>query len=159
MATLGRTLSRTCGAAARTFSSSGAALANKPGAGASEGSTSQPPTGGDAPRPADQRTPGRFQDSSAALSYKLSHHRSRPPALPTIDPPRWSAEQAVTNILSVEVESSALTLQVQHASALDAALHPPCAQLSRAERARCAVARVRHLGGARLQVRRGLSII
>ena len=119
MATLGRTLSRTCGVAARSFSTSSGLLANKPGAGASEGSTSQPPTGGDAPRPADQRTPGRFQDSSAALSYKLSHHRSRPPALPTIDPPRWSAEQAVTNILSVGASALSLTSQLPAVSECD----------------------------------------
>ncbi|SDA01369.1 BZ3500_MvSof-1268-A1-R1_Chr10-1g02606 [Microbotryum saponariae] len=37
--------------------------------------------------------------STSAADYKLAHPRRRPPALPTIDPPRWSAEQAVNNIL------------------------------------------------------------
>ncbi|KAH9814372.1 small subunit of acetolactate synthase-domain-containing protein [Melampsora americana] len=37
--------------------------------------------------------------STSALDFKLSHPRRRPPPLPVIDPPSWSAEQAVTNIL------------------------------------------------------------
>ncbi|EGG05198.1 uncharacterized protein MELLADRAFT_88275 [Melampsora larici-populina 98AG31] len=37
--------------------------------------------------------------STSALDFKLAHPRRRPPPLPVIDPPRWSAEQAVTNIL------------------------------------------------------------
>ncbi|OAV87302.1 hypothetical protein PTTG_04976 [Puccinia triticina 1-1 BBBD Race 1] len=36
--------------------------------------------------------------ATSALDYKLSHPRKRAP-LPAIDPPSWSAEQAVTNIL------------------------------------------------------------
>ncbi|KNZ55949.1 acetolactate synthase, small subunit [Puccinia sorghi] len=36
--------------------------------------------------------------ATSALDYKLSHPRKRAP-LPSIDPPSWSAEQAVTNIL------------------------------------------------------------
>ncbi|CAH7666631.1 small subunit of acetolactate synthase-domain-containing protein [Phakopsora pachyrhizi] len=39
------------------------------------------------------------QSATSALDYKLSHPRKRPPPLPSIDPPSWSAEQAVTNIL------------------------------------------------------------
>ncbi|KAI5481182.1 hypothetical protein MNV49_005617 [Pseudohyphozyma bogoriensis] len=37
--------------------------------------------------------------STSASDYKLAHPKSRPPPLPTIDPPRWSAEEAVNNIL------------------------------------------------------------
>lgn len=39
------------------------------------------------------------QSSTSAVEYKLSHRHLRPPPLPTIDPPSWSAEEAVTNIL------------------------------------------------------------
>ncbi|KAG0152306.1 hypothetical protein CROQUDRAFT_649675 [Cronartium quercuum f. sp. fusiforme G11] len=39
------------------------------------------------------------QSSTSALDYKLAHPRSKPPPLPSIEPPSWSAEQAVTNIL------------------------------------------------------------
>ncbi|KAH8924790.1 acetolactate synthase [Atractiella rhizophila] len=40
------------------------------------------------------------KSSTSALDYKLHHPRARPPSLPeVIDPPRWSAEEAVTNIL------------------------------------------------------------
>ena len=48
------------------------------------------------------KAPKGLEDSTSALSYKLTH-RARPPALPVIDPPRWSAEEAVTNILCVLV--------------------------------------------------------
>lgn len=45
-------------------------------------------------------TPPKGRDSSTSASdYKLAHPRSKTPALPAIDPPRWSAEQAVNNIL------------------------------------------------------------
>ena len=40
-----------------------------------------------------------FDDSASALDYKLSHPQRRPPPLPTIDPPKWSAQEAVSNIL------------------------------------------------------------
>ncbi|GAA95146.1 hypothetical protein E5Q_01801 [Mixia osmundae IAM 14324] len=39
------------------------------------------------------------QSATSALDYKMSHPAKRPPRLPTIDPPKWSAEEAVTNIL------------------------------------------------------------
>ncbi|PLW20185.1 hypothetical protein PCANC_09844 [Puccinia coronata f. sp. avenae] len=49
--------------------------------------------------PAAPPTPAPLTPSAtSALDYKLSHPRKRPP-LPSIDPPNWSAEQAVTNIL------------------------------------------------------------
>ncbi|KAM0790051.1 hypothetical protein ACM66B_005379 [Microbotryomycetes sp. NB124-2] len=37
--------------------------------------------------------------STSAQEYKLAHPKRRAPPLPTIDPPKWSAEQAVNNIL------------------------------------------------------------
>ncbi|KAK4051031.1 acetolactate synthase, regulatory subunit [Microbotryomycetes sp. JL201] len=37
--------------------------------------------------------------STSAQDYKLAHPKRRAPPLPTIDPPKWSAEQAVNNIL------------------------------------------------------------
>ena len=40
----------------------------------------------------------RTSSSTSAIAYKASHRR-RPPPLPTIDPPSWSAAEAVTNIL------------------------------------------------------------
>lgn len=40
----------------------------------------------------------RPSSSTSAIAYKASHRR-RPPPLPTIDPPAWSAAEAVTNIL------------------------------------------------------------
>jgi ACT domain len=40
----------------------------------------------------------RASSSTSAIAYKASHRR-RPPPLPTIDPPSWSAAEAVTNIL------------------------------------------------------------
>lgn len=45
--------------------------------------------------------PPKGTDSSTSASdYKLAHPSTkRVPTLPTIDPPRWSAEQAVNNIL------------------------------------------------------------
>ncbi|MBW0487289.1 hypothetical protein O181_027004 [Austropuccinia psidii MF-1] len=43
--------------------------------------------------------PPRPNSATSALDYKLSRPKSRPPPLPVIDPPSWSAEQAVTNIL------------------------------------------------------------
>ncbi|KAH9440161.1 hypothetical protein MJO28_016676 [Puccinia striiformis f. sp. tritici] len=43
-------------------------------------------------------TPSPSPSATSALDYKLSHPRKRAP-LPAIDPPSWSAEQAVTNIL------------------------------------------------------------
>lgn len=46
------------------------------------------------PAPSTPSTPS----ATSALDYKLSHPRKRHP-LPSIEPPSWSAEQAVTNIL------------------------------------------------------------
>jgi hypothetical protein len=43
--------------------------------------------------------PKGVDSSTSALDYKLQHPRPRPPSLPSIDPPKWSAEYAVTNIL------------------------------------------------------------
>lgn len=43
--------------------------------------------------------PKGVDSSTSALDYKLQHPRPRPPSLPEIDPPKWSAEYAVTNIL------------------------------------------------------------
>lgn len=43
--------------------------------------------------------PKGVNSSTSALDYKLTHPRPRPPSLPEIDPPKWSAEYAVTNIL------------------------------------------------------------
>lgn len=44
--------------------------------------------------------PSENQNSStSANDYKLAHPRQKPPPLPTIDPPQWSAEEAVNNIL------------------------------------------------------------
>ncbi|KAA1064276.1 hypothetical protein PGTUg99_005343 [Puccinia graminis f. sp. tritici] len=43
-------------------------------------------------------SPSPSPSATSALDYKLSHPRKRAP-LPSIDPPSWSAEQAVTNIL------------------------------------------------------------
>lgn len=43
--------------------------------------------------------PRGIDSSTSALDYKLQHPRPRPPRLPSIDPPKWSAEYAVTNIL------------------------------------------------------------
>lgn len=40
----------------------------------------------------------RQSSSTSAIAYKAVHRR-RPPPLPTIDPPSWSAAEAVTNIL------------------------------------------------------------
>ena len=37
--------------------------------------------------------------SSAAADYKLAHPKRQIPRLPTIDPPKWSASEAVSNIL------------------------------------------------------------
>jgi acetolactate synthase-1/3 small subunit len=45
------------------------------------------------------RPPKGTDSSTSALDYKISHPQQRPPRLPRIDPPRWSAEEAVTNIL------------------------------------------------------------
>lgn len=45
------------------------------------------------------KAPKGTDSSTSASDYKLAHPRRRPPALPTIDPPRWSAEEAVNNIL------------------------------------------------------------
>jgi len=40
-----------------------------------------------------------LDSATSALDYKLSHPHSKPAKLPTIEPPRWSAEEAVSNIL------------------------------------------------------------
>ena len=40
----------------------------------------------------------RLSSSTSAIAYKAIHRR-RPPPLPKIDPPSWSAVEAVTNIL------------------------------------------------------------
>ncbi|KAK4703220.1 acetolactate synthase I/III small subunit, partial [Phenoliferia sp. Uapishka_3] len=45
------------------------------------------------------KTPSDQASSTSAADYKLAHPRKRPPALPTIDPPRWTSEEAVNNIL------------------------------------------------------------
>ncbi|KAM0751140.1 acetolactate synthase [Meredithblackwellia eburnea MCA 4105] len=45
------------------------------------------------------KTPKNQESSTSAQDYKLTHPKRRPPPLPTIDPPRWTSEQAVNNIL------------------------------------------------------------
>ncbi|KAL8287267.1 hypothetical protein RQP46_003719 [Phenoliferia psychrophenolica] len=45
------------------------------------------------------KAPKEMESSTSAADYKLAHPRTRPPALPTIDPPRWTSEEAVNNIL------------------------------------------------------------
>lgn len=68
--------------------------------------TSAPPNNANGKEGDDQKAPQKvpsppkpIDDSTSALDFKLSHPRPRPPPLPKIDPPRWSAEEAVTNIL------------------------------------------------------------
>lgn len=43
--------------------------------------------------------PHQTESSTAASDYKVAHPKRRPPPLPVIDPPQWSAQQAVDNIL------------------------------------------------------------
>ncbi|GAA5842493.1 hypothetical protein JCM3766R1_002605 [Sporobolomyces carnicolor] len=43
--------------------------------------------------------PHQTASSTWAQEYKLSHPKRRPPPLPSIDPPQWSAQEAVNNIL------------------------------------------------------------
>jgi len=54
---------------------------------------------GELPRKPKQNENLHLDDSSSALDYKLSHPHRRAPPLPTIEPPKWTAEQAVSNIL------------------------------------------------------------
>lgn len=68
-------------------------------------------SGGSKPAPTPPKVPAPpkpIDDSTSALDFKLSHPRPRPPPLPKIDPPRWSAEEAVTNILCVWSNTSPL---------------------------------------------------
>jgi len=51
--------------------------------------------------------PHQTASSTWAQEYKLSHPKRRPPPLPSIDPPQWSAQEAVNNIL-YNSESSVL---------------------------------------------------
>ncbi|BGP18023.1 hypothetical protein JCM10213_008442 [Rhodosporidiobolus nylandii] len=46
-----------------------------------------------------QQQPHETQSSTSAADYKLAHPKRRPPPLPVIDPPQWSAQEAVNNIL------------------------------------------------------------
>jgi acetolactate synthase-1/3 small subunit len=68
--------------------STSTALRNSSGSSAGSNSGNAPPT-----------PPKGTDSSTSALDYKLNHPRPRPPSLPEIDPPKWSAEYAVTNIL------------------------------------------------------------
>jgi len=61
-------------------------------------SSSSSSSSGSAP-PKTPTPPKGVNSSTSALDYKLTHPRPRPPSLPNIDPPKWSAEYAVTNIL------------------------------------------------------------
>ncbi|BGP33699.1 acetolactate synthase, regulatory subunit [Rhodotorula toruloides] len=45
------------------------------------------------------KQPHETASSTAAAEYKWSHPRARPPPLPSIEPPTWSPEEAVSNIL------------------------------------------------------------
>lgn len=49
--------------------------------------------------PALAQGPHKTESSTAASDYKVAHPKRRPPPLPVIDPPQWSAQQAVDNIL------------------------------------------------------------
>ncbi|KAK4051691.1 acetolactate synthase, regulatory subunit [Microbotryomycetes sp. JL221] len=49
--------------------------------------------------PAQAKGPFVADSSTSAQDYKLAHPKRKAPPLPTIDPPKWSAEQAVNNIL------------------------------------------------------------
>ncbi|GAA5914954.1 hypothetical protein JCM6882_001942 [Rhodosporidiobolus microsporus] len=57
------------------------------------------PTAPASAAPKTQQHPHETASSTSAADYKLSHPRKRPPPLPTIEPPSWSAQQAVNNIL------------------------------------------------------------
>lgn len=46
-----------------------------------------------------QRRAHEVGSSTIANDFKLAHPRQRPPPLPVIDPPKWSAEQAVHSII------------------------------------------------------------
>lgn len=80
--------------AARRFSTGSAAARSSAGgsggsaAGSGSNSNKAPP-----------HPPKGTASSTSALDFKLQHPRPRPPSLPEIDPPKWSAEYAVTNIL------------------------------------------------------------
>ncbi|GAA5921045.1 hypothetical protein JCM21900_003406 [Sporobolomyces salmonicolor] len=45
------------------------------------------------------KAPHQTASSTSAQEYKLAHPKRRPPPLPSIDPPQWSAQEAVNNIL------------------------------------------------------------
>ncbi|GAA5988632.1 hypothetical protein JCM11641_005188 [Rhodosporidiobolus odoratus] len=52
-----------------------------------------------APAAAPKQLPHETQSSTSAADYKLAHPKRRPPPLPVIDPPQWTAIEAVNNIL------------------------------------------------------------
>ncbi|GAA6002564.1 acetolactate synthase regulatory subunit [Rhodotorula paludigena] len=45
------------------------------------------------------KQPHTTESSTSAAEYKLAHPKRRPPPLPSIDPPQWSAQEAVNNIV------------------------------------------------------------
>ncbi|BGP41736.1 acetolactate synthase, regulatory subunit [Rhodotorula kratochvilovae] len=52
-----------------------------------------------APSAPAHKQPHSTNSSTAASDYKVAHPKRRPPPLPVIDPPQWSAQEAVDNIL------------------------------------------------------------